>query len=417
MEKKHSSLRQNLLYAYMAQFAAYVFPLVTLPYLSRVLGPEAFGHLAVAQSLGLYLQALMEYGFSLSATREVAEHRHNQQRLSAIFAGVLGARLLLLIPASLLTLLFQQVLPSLREVPALALATLFQAAATAFIPSWFYRGLERMKEVALMELTIRLAALVVLLLWVKAPHHVHLVPLVNGLASSAVGLVSFLHLSLVLGFRLPSLPLAWLYLRKGTRLLPFLLVNATNLTINPLVLGFFSSPVEVGQFGAADRLVRSFWNVLDPIGRTFFPRLTYLVTFDEQQAKSFAFRISLFMGAVGLGMALITFVFAPWFVRLIFGENYQDTVTLTRIMIWMLPLGALANALGVQWTLALGLDILFNRVMVLSALAQAMLAVFLASAYGPIGVAWGAVLTSLIESTSLVLILSRLGKIPLWRRS
>lgn len=417
MKKKHSSLGQNLLYAYLAQFAAYVFPLVTLPYLSRILGPEAFGHLAVAQSLGLYLQALMEYGFSLSATREVAKHRYDQQRLSAILAGVFGARLLLLIPASLLTLLFQQVLPSLREVPALGLATLFQAAATAFTPSWFYRGLERMKEVALMELTIRLAALVALLLWVKTPQHVHLVPLLNGLASSMVGLVGFFHLGLALGFRLPSLPLAWLYLRKGARLLPFLLVNATNLTINPLVLSLFSSSVDVGQFTAADRLVRSFWNVLDPIGRTFFPRLTYLVASDEQRARSFAFRISLLMGIIGLGMALIIFSFAPWLVRLIFGETYQDTVALTRIMIWMLPLGALANAWGVQWTLALGLDILFNRIMALSALTQATLAVVLASTYGPLGVAWGAVLTSLLETTSLALVLSRLGKLPLWRKS
>lgn len=89
---------RNLFYLYAVQAANYLFPLVTLPYLARVLGPEGFGKLALAQALVLYLYAFLEYGYQFTATREVARNREDRAELGKIAAGVLHARLLLLLP-------------------------------------------------------------------------------------------------------------------------------------------------------------------------------------------------------------------------------------------------------------------------------------------------------------------------------
>ncbi|WP_428720814.1 oligosaccharide flippase family protein, partial [Thermus sp.] len=72
---------RNLFYLYVVQAANYLFPLITLPYLARVLGPEALGKLALAQTLSLYLSMLLEYALSLSAAREVSKWRHQPQVL------------------------------------------------------------------------------------------------------------------------------------------------------------------------------------------------------------------------------------------------------------------------------------------------------------------------------------------------
>lgn len=69
-----------------------------MPYLARVLGPEGFGKLALAQALVLYLYAFLEYGYQFTATREVARNREDRAELGKIAAGVLHARLLLLLP-------------------------------------------------------------------------------------------------------------------------------------------------------------------------------------------------------------------------------------------------------------------------------------------------------------------------------
>src|SRR5690606_15549306 len=146
----------------------YLFPLVTLPYLSRVLGPQGFGLLAIGQSLALYLQPLVEYGFALSGTREVARHRGEKEVLTNIFSGVFGARLLLVLPASLLALLALQ-LPALRQQEKIVFSALFWAIAWGNSPVWFFQGLERMRSVALLEVLTRSLATLGVFLLVREP--------------------------------------------------------------------------------------------------------------------------------------------------------------------------------------------------------------------------------------------------------
>ncbi|MFX9912081.1 oligosaccharide flippase family protein, partial [Acinetobacter baumannii] len=73
-------LVQNVLALYGVQIANYLFPLITVPYLARVLGPKGWGMVAFAQAFGQYLMLVVEYGFSLSATREVARSRDSLER-------------------------------------------------------------------------------------------------------------------------------------------------------------------------------------------------------------------------------------------------------------------------------------------------------------------------------------------------
>ena len=83
---------RNLFYLYDVQAANYLFPLVTLPYLARVLGPEGFGKLALAQALVLYLYAFLEYGYQFTATREVARNREDRAKLGKIAGEALSPR-------------------------------------------------------------------------------------------------------------------------------------------------------------------------------------------------------------------------------------------------------------------------------------------------------------------------------------
>lgn len=81
------TLVQNALSLYGVQIAGYVLPIVTIPYLARVLGASEWGLLAFAQAFGSYWAVLGEYGFSLSATREVACHRDNREKLTEILSS------------------------------------------------------------------------------------------------------------------------------------------------------------------------------------------------------------------------------------------------------------------------------------------------------------------------------------------
>src|ERR1051326_2269228 len=90
---------QNALALYSVQFAEYALPLITVPYLARVLQPAGWGMVVYAQNFSVWLVLVLEYGFSFSATREIARHRDDPKKQADVAAGVIGANALLLVPA------------------------------------------------------------------------------------------------------------------------------------------------------------------------------------------------------------------------------------------------------------------------------------------------------------------------------
>src|SRR6202042_152120 len=109
----------NVLSLYGVQVASYIVPLLTIPYLARVLGANGWGLVAFAQSFGSYFALLGEYGFALSATREVARHRNDRDKLTDIFAGVLGAKTLLAAASIVVAIMVRWWVPVFHEHPVL----------------------------------------------------------------------------------------------------------------------------------------------------------------------------------------------------------------------------------------------------------------------------------------------------------
>ncbi len=100
------------------QIATYVVPVLTVPYLARVLGPHESGRVAFGQALGYCLAIIVEFGFVFSASRDVARNRDNKQEIANIVASVLGAKVVLSAAVILAALAFQKVLPGFALAPA-----------------------------------------------------------------------------------------------------------------------------------------------------------------------------------------------------------------------------------------------------------------------------------------------------------
>src|ERR1700712_4354368 len=85
----------NAISLYAVQGCTYLLPLLTFPYLGRVLKPEGWGAVLFAQAIGTFIAVLVEYGFDFSGTRETARYADDKNRLRELVAGVLGAKVLL----------------------------------------------------------------------------------------------------------------------------------------------------------------------------------------------------------------------------------------------------------------------------------------------------------------------------------
>lgn len=406
-----SHLGRNLFYLYLVQGANYLFPLLTLPYLSRVLGPEGFGVLAVGQSLALYLQLLVDYGFTLSGTREVAKHRQDPEVLARAFSGVLGAKLLLLVPTFLLALLALH-LPVLQGRKEVVLSAFFWAAAWGLSPVWFFQGLERMREVAFLEVLTRSLATLGVFLLVRHPGQAYLPLALNGVGALVASAMGMLWVARVVPFQRPSFVGALSSLRMGKSLFFFRMAVSLYTAANPLILSFFAPPAQVGLYAGAERLTKALLGMMEPFNRVFFPRFSHLVQKEPERAYPLASGVSLAMLGLGVACALGVFLLAPWVVPLLLGPGYEGAVPLMRVLSLVLPLIALSFALGSQWMLAWGMDRAFNGVILSAGFLNLLLAPLLAAGYGPLGMAWAVVGVEAWVTGGIVLSLLWAGRLP-----
>ena len=349
--------------------------------------------MALAQAFGLYLALFVEYGFGLSATREVARYRDSVERRAELLAGVLGAKVLLALPSLGLALFVSHWVPTFRDHPEVLWAGVFWALATAFNLMWYFQGLERMGQVATLDIAGKALALIGMLLWVHKP--------VDGWKALAVMGVSALLsvlIALILAYRevpvrLPNYANVWKMLRLGWTM--FLFRSAVSLyTVgNTFILGFFAPPLIVGYYAGAEKISKAFLGLMGPVSQALYPRLSHLIQHSRAEAARLVRTSMGVMGVSGVVIGLAVFILAPLLVRILLGEGYEPAVPVLRVFALLPPLMALSSVLGIQWMLPLGLDRPFNAIILGAGLVNLCLAMFLAPRFAHLGMAWAVVIS------------------------
>lgn len=377
---------QNLLALYGVQLANYLLPLLTIPYLARVLGPEGFGKLTLAQALAQYLFWVLEYGFMFSATREVARVRDNPKRLGEIIAGVLQARLFLLTPVAGLTFLLAYLIPTLKGEWGLVFGVFIFAVGSSFNFVWFFQGLERMRVVSIIEIGGRILATFGIFLFIKKPEDVALPLYLQALSFFLTNGLGFYWA--IKAVHWPGLSGGGVWLQKGFGLFAYNVGAALYANVNLVTASFLLSPIQMGHYAAAEKVVRVLINLWVPIGRLFFPKLSFEITRNLAGSRRWMLYGGLATLSIGLLAAFTLFVFAPFITSFLFGSGYEEVASLIKTMAPFLILSAASGFLSQQVVLPLGLDRALLWGILWAGVWNAVLAVYAVPRWGPWGLAW-----------------------------
>ncbi|HEV2248837.1 MAG TPA: oligosaccharide flippase family protein, partial [Terriglobia bacterium] len=236
------ALARNMASLYGVQFANYLLPLVTIPYLTRVLGPLTWGLVAFAQAFGAYASIGIEYGFHLSATRAVAKNRDSVGELANLVAGVMGAKMVLTAGAVIIALCLGAWIPLFHAHPAFLWAAVFWAVAQSFSMLWYYQGLERMRLVAVLDVAGKAAATAGIFIVVHHPADGWKVLALQGGGSLLSVVVAAAMVYRDVPIKLPGWRLVRDTLRMGWSM--FLFRGSMSLygAGNAFILGLFASP-------------------------------------------------------------------------------------------------------------------------------------------------------------------------------
>jgi polysaccharide transporter, PST family len=382
---RRNPLFQNAIALYAVQLAGYVVPLVTVPFLARVLRPDGFGLLALAQSFALWLSILLEYGFNLSASRAIASHRDNPIRVAETAAGVLGAKGVLLVVVTVIAAVAAPVVPALRQHPEYLLWAFLQTLAWGFTPFWYFQGTERVVRLAVIEVGARGLATAAIFLVVRTAGDgwkVLALQASAGLVSTITLLIWLYH---EVPWRWPGRSHALAALKEGWGMFVFRGAHGLYTTMNVLVLGLFAPTRAVGFYGGAERIARAVLNLLAPLSQTLYPRISHLVTRDPRKAAGMARFALALIGGAGLILGGILALTAPLGVRILLGPGYEASIPLLRGLALLIPLNGASSALAMHWLFPVGMERAVTAVVLAGGLVNVALAVVLAPRFAETG--------------------------------
>jgi polysaccharide transporter, PST family len=404
---RNSAIVHNTLAMLGTQIATYAFPLATIPYLARVLGPVHWGLVAFAQALGLYLSMVVEFGFNLSATRRIARSRDDSEQIEQIVAGVLGAKAFLAIICVAAMVVAQVFVKSFQQYSIILWAGALSGIGQGFSMLWFYQGMEKMKAPAAMDVVGKAAAAAGIFIFVHGQQD----------AWKVLGLQCLCYWSVtvvLLGIAYSEVRFCWPRmqtirgsLRDSAAMFLFRSSVSLYTTANALILGAVSTPVAVGFYSGAERLVKALANLLNPLTQSLYPRLSRLLATDRSRAVSLA-RLSLAVtGSAGLGFCVLTFFAAPLITRVVLGPGYGPAIPVMRVLSLLLPAIAVSTVLGIQWMLPLGMDAVYNKIIISAGFLNLALALAWATRWQQMGMACAVVVSEYVVTIAVCVVLLR----------
>ncbi|RME52464.1 MAG: hypothetical protein D6795_06750, partial [Deltaproteobacteria bacterium] len=374
-----------------AHFARYLFPLITIPYVVRKLGVTRWGDVAFIQVYGAYLFIVVEFGFNLSATREVSRSRNVPGELERIFGSVLGAKSLLALLAVGLTALLQPHILRFRENPMLLWIAVSASILEGFGLQWFFQGLERIRLLAVLNLLNPLVATVAIFLFVKAPQDGWKLFACYAFAQSFSLTISFLLSFRHLRWRFPEKAFIVEHLRKSFSFFVVRISSMLYFSGNTFILGMWGTPLQIAHFAAAEKLASNLRMILRPAIETLFPRMSYSVVHERRAAVSLSLRILVAFVGIGVLCTIAIDLLAPLVVGILFGAEFRPAVPILRILgLFPLVIGV-NHFLGSLWMVPLGLERAFSRVLMVMGVVNCVASIAVVKGWptdAPVAIAW-----------------------------
>ncbi|NCC98245.1 MAG: flippase [Bacteroidia bacterium] len=405
---------KDVFYLIALQGLNYVAPLIVYPYLMVTLGAEKFGYIGFSMSICTYLMLIVDFGFNLSATKRVALYKDNKSKLNEIFSATIYAKILLLIISFLILVLFAFI-PQFKVYVTTMFIVFLMVVGNTFLFIFLFQGLGEIRWVSIFNAVAKLSILPLTFFVVKSSEDYLWAAFLQGGVSVFAAVISLFMLAKKRWVSLLPIDVKAVKIEMKESWPLFLSSAATSVYTASFVviLGFFATPAEVGQYSAVDRIMRAMcYLVLIPILQAFYPYVSRLSKEDKQQAKKTARKLLFLVLGCMVPLAAVLFFASPFAVRFL-GDDYLGTGVLFRTMAFVPIFVGLSGVFGQLYLLALGDEKdkrWFQQIYFIAAAVALLSVLLLTPYYFAQGAAWSLLLTEAVVAGLMWSRISRLGK-------
>ena len=414
MREKINRIKKNILFKNIVslsflQVSNYIFPLITLPYLVRVLGPEKYGLVNFAIAFTAYFNIITDFGFNLSVTREISLNRTNQKRISSIVSTILFIKLILLAICFSIFFILIILIPFFNKYFSLYLLAFTIVMGNSFIPLWFFQGIEDMKYITYFNFAGKFFYTILIFVLIQNSHDFFKYIGLNGILMLSISILSILFIFIKFKIRLifPNKNEVLHQINKSKHIFFSNIGISLYTNSTTFILGLLTSNNIVGYFVAADKIRIAIQSIYSPVSQAIYPRLASLFNSSKAKAVDLLRRISSWVILLGGSVGILILIFSKEIIILILGNEYLSSIPVLRIMAFLPMVIAVSNLGGIQVMLNIGMKQTFMKIILTAAVLNLVLLFVFIPFYNANGAAFSMLITEIFVT---VIILINLNK-------
>ena len=348
MAKK--SITKNYIYNLAYQILIILLPIITTPYLSRVLGAENIGTYSYTLSIVTYFILFGSLGISMYAQREIAYVQEDKYKRSKIFWEILILRFITL---SISMVIYYFIYVNGTQYQMYYRILLIEIIATCFDISWYFQGMEDFKKTVFRNTLVKFVSIALIFLLVKKPEDLAKYFIIY-VVSNFVGNISlWLYIPKFLDrIKIKELqPLMHLKATIGL-FIPQIAIQIYTLLDKVMIGVIIDDKSEVGYYDQAQKIIKILLTVVTSLGTVMIPRMANtFANGDMKQIKEYMKKSFRFVYIISIPMIFGIIAVSDKFVPIFFGAGYEKVSIIMKVISPILLIIGLSNAIGSQYLL------------------------------------------------------------------
>lgn len=346
---KKKSLKLNFIMNALLTMSSFIFPLITFPYVSRVLEPAGYGKVSFATSLIAYFLIFAQLGIPTYGVRACAKVRDDKRLLTKTAHELLIINLVMSVVSYVVLALALIFVPKLREDRLLYIVVSLTIIFTTIGMEWLYKALEQYTYITVRSLIFKVVALIAMFLLVNDKEDYVIYGGITILASSASYLMNFIHARKYIDLR----PVGGYEFKPHLKAVAIFFAMACATTIytnlDTVMLGFLTTDADVGYYNAAVRIKSILVSIVTSLGTVLLPRASYYVEHGKmEEFRQISSKALNFVVVAATPLMLYFMLFARQGILLLSGEDFLGSVLPMQIIMPTLLFIGLTNILGIQ---------------------------------------------------------------------
>ena len=327
MAEHRKRIFNNFISLSVVQGLSIFFPLIIFPYLLQILGVEGFGVFTLIQTVIMYADLLVSFGFGLTATKHIAKNISDKEKTNNIITSVYFIKIILFLIPLILFLIAALFIPYLRNHFVLILISCMYVLGNLLFPDWYFQGIQKMRNITIVAFVSKCISLLLIILFVKHRTDVGYAIMAISVGNFIAGLVGFFILIKSISIKLQLAPRRYIlsFFKESGYVFSSIILVPLYSSVNIFILRVFTNPLMVGYYAIAEKIFSAVSMLTSIANRTFYPHLSQLYSKSVEAYKKNVQKISLLFLLSFAFLGLMQFISADFIVRFISGkQNVQD---------------------------------------------------------------------------------------------